>query len=187
MCMNNQWTTSPWKKDGPRYYAKPSTMQDTFRQILGLIGGDWEMGTAVSCTKCSQMAGPIHATGRCTRVLITFWFISSCWDALSSSFCKDVAFLASTEWATFRGRESGPFFHNMSWLWELLIIFRNQKTTSLYIQCSHTPHTHPPTSQHYQFEHNDRLFTKHHWHIQQWKHASLPSLAERSCCVQCHG
>ena len=56
------------KKGRLRYYAKSSTVRETFWQILGLIGGDREMGTAISCTKCSQMAGPIHTTASCTHV-----------------------------------------------------------------------------------------------------------------------
>ena len=28
-----------------------------------LLWGDWEMGTAISCTKCSQVAGLIHTEG----------------------------------------------------------------------------------------------------------------------------
>ena len=29
-----------------------------------LCWGDWDMGTAISCTKCSQMAGLIQKVGR---------------------------------------------------------------------------------------------------------------------------
>ena len=56
--MNNQWTTSPLKI-GLDVIQKSQSMQNVFRSIPGLImnRGDWEMGTAISCTECSQMAG----------------------------------------------------------------------------------------------------------------------------------
>ena len=32
-----------------------------------LCWGDWKMGTAISCTKCSQVAGLIHVMSLCSR------------------------------------------------------------------------------------------------------------------------
>ena len=55
------------KTDRPRCYAKLPTAQayilaNTRPHQLGW--GDWEMGTAISCTKCIQEAGVIHTEGR---------------------------------------------------------------------------------------------------------------------------
>ena len=50
----------------PRYYTKSPTVQNALQPIpdLMLRWGDWEMGTAISCTKCSQVAGLIQTAGR---------------------------------------------------------------------------------------------------------------------------
>ena len=43
-------------KNRPRCYTKSPTAQDVFRSIpYQLRWGDWEIGTAISCTECSQM------------------------------------------------------------------------------------------------------------------------------------
>ena len=46
---------------------KSPTAQDMFQPIPGLIsyaGGDREMGTAISCTKCRQVASLIQKVSR---------------------------------------------------------------------------------------------------------------------------
>ena len=69
----------------PRCYAKSSTVLDVFWPILGLISsaacGNWEMGTAISCTECSQVAGLIRKVDRsssklpflCAAILCLIW------------------------------------------------------------------------------------------------------------------
>ena len=48
----------------PRCHTKSPTVQDTFQPIPHqLRWSDWEMGTAVSCTECSQVAGLIQKVG----------------------------------------------------------------------------------------------------------------------------
>ena len=52
----NTWTIK--EPHLPYDYAKPPTAQDAFRPLPGLISR--EMGTAISCTECSQVAGFIQ-------------------------------------------------------------------------------------------------------------------------------
>ena len=63
--MINQQTTF-LLKNRPRCYAKTPTVQDTFQPIPGLTSyvEVTEMGTAISCTECSQMASFIQKFGR---------------------------------------------------------------------------------------------------------------------------
>ena len=61
MCMYEQSTNHiSLKKIGLDVIQSHPTAQDTFRLIPGLISCvGWEMGTAIACIECSQMAGLI--------------------------------------------------------------------------------------------------------------------------------
>ena len=53
-------------------YVKSLTVQNAFQSIPNLISwSDWEMGTDISRTKCSQVVGLIHTTGRSSSNVVS--------------------------------------------------------------------------------------------------------------------